>query len=320
MLDIDYNKFSDYFYTNIVQQLKPFEQKRKNLLLTIALIIGVSIGIVIILITNMSSTMKVTDVIDCGSQLLIFLVAIVIMICGFFINRYKKGLKKALYVEIFRSLGLNYSNNDQDLDNAGFSIRDICFKSDIFNRYDNIDADDIISGKYKELPFKIVDNRIWYVTGSGKNRHEVTVFEGLFLATRINKKFNCETLIKTEGFFKAKTIGKKVAIHLEDPVFEKQFEVYSDDQIESRYILTTAFINRLLKYKQKKRCKIEVFFSNNASPVNNVFFFMNTNKDNFEIPVFKKIINKDLFYNILQELREILDIIDDLKLEQNIGM
>ena len=36
-------------------------------------------------------------------------------------------------------------------------------------------------------------------------------------------------------------------IRLEDPEFQKQFEVYCDDQITARYVLTPAFMQRLKK-------------------------------------------------------------------------
>jgi hypothetical protein len=35
-------------------------------------------------------------------------------------------------------------------------------------------------------------------------------------------------------------------VKLEDPVFEKAFEVYSTDQIEARFILTPDFMERLI--------------------------------------------------------------------------
>lgn len=33
-------------------------------------------------------------------------------------------------------------------------------------------------------------------------------------------------------------------VNLEDVEFEKRFNVYGDDQIETRYVLTTAFMDR----------------------------------------------------------------------------
>jgi hypothetical protein len=53
--------------------------------------------------------------------------------------------------------------------------------------------------------------------------------------------------------------SKLKKVSLEDPVFEKAFEVYSNDQVESRYLLHPMFMQRLVDletaFKGKKlRC------------------------------------------------------------------
>jgi hypothetical protein len=44
----------------------------------------------------------------------------------------------------------------------------------------------------------------------------------------------------------AKLGVKEPRVRLEDPVFEKAFEVYGSDQIEARFLLTPDFMERLL--------------------------------------------------------------------------
>ena len=39
-------------------------------------------------------------------------------------------------------------------------------------------------------------------------------------------------------------------VRLEDPVFDKLFNVYSNDQIEARYLLTTTFMERLIEVEK----------------------------------------------------------------------
>jgi hypothetical protein len=36
-------------------------------------------------------------------------------------------------------------------------------------------------------------------------------------------------------------------VHLEYPKFEKVFQVYNDDQVEARYLLSTSFMERLIE-------------------------------------------------------------------------
>lgn len=40
-------------------------------------------------------------------------------------------------------------------------------------------------------------------------------------------------------------------VKLEDPVFEREWEVYATDQIEARYILTPALMERMLEIKRR---------------------------------------------------------------------
>ena len=208
----------------------------------------------------------------------------------------------------------------------------------------------------KTNAMRILDSsKISYETGSGDDKRTVVPFNGIFIGTKINKKLNCETVIKMEknfsnliktgtgmsvsvgagvqisfgagsngmevGKYRTGNINatKKERVQLEDVEFEKVFEVYSEDQIEGRYLLTPSFMNRLLEYKNKKRYGIEFFFSNRLNSQENTFMFIHNNKDNFELSIFKKI-EKDSFYNLIKEIYDALEIIDALKLEQNIGL
>ena len=113
--------------------------------------------------------------------------------------------------------------------------------------------------------------------------------------------------------------GKKV-VKLEDVEFEKHFEVYGTDQIESRYLLTPSFMQRLLDYKLTKQYRIEVVFSKEISSDQNMFFFIHTDKDHFELPKDITLLDQDSFYGLIKEITDILEIVDALKLDQNIGM
>ena len=49
-------------------------------------------------------------------------------------------------------------------------------------------------------------------------------------------------MLKDSGWLNLfKKIGWPERVKLEDVSFERQFEVFSDNQIEARYLLTTAF-------------------------------------------------------------------------------
>lgn len=68
----------------------------------------------------------------------------------------------------------------------------------------------------------------------------------------MNKKFEGKTVVlKDSGWLNLfKKIGRPERVKLEDVSFERQFEVFSDNQIEARYLLTTAFMERMSEVKK----------------------------------------------------------------------
>ena len=88
--------------------------------------------------------------------------------------------------------------------------------------------------------------------GKGRTRTTwVTVFKGQCLVVKFHKQFKGVTKVYRDAgalnfFKKLGQMGKGQRVKLEDPVFEKAFEVYSTDQIEARFILTPDFMERLI--------------------------------------------------------------------------
>ena len=79
-------------------------------------------------------------------------------------------------------------------------------------------------------------------------------------------------------------------------------------------------MNRLLKYKKEhNNCSIDILFSNSISNKENVFICISSQKNYFEMPEQDwQDVNKS--YKIIGEIKEILLIVDALKLDQDIGM
>lgn len=79
-----------------------------------------------------------------------------------------------------------------------------------------------------------------------------TVFQGICVLLTMNKNFKGRTVVvKDKGIFNVfKHISGLQRVKLEDMRFEDLFEVYSSDQIEARYLLTTAFMERMLKLSE----------------------------------------------------------------------
>ena len=68
----------------------------------------------------------------------------------------------------------------------------------------------------------------------------------------MNKKFKGQTIvIKDRGWLNKLTHFKNLQrVGLESPEFEKAYEVYSEDQIEARYLLTAVMLEYMLRAKK----------------------------------------------------------------------
>lgn len=85
--------------------------------------------------------------------------------------------------------------------------------------------------------------------GSGKN--ERTVFHGLTAAVTLPRGLSGTTVVVPDrGMFGnlAERLrgGPCEPVRLEDPAFEKAYEVYGSDQVSARALLTPAFMERFM--------------------------------------------------------------------------
>ncbi len=79
-------------------------------------------------------------------------------------------------------------------------------------------------------------------------------FKGLLIALPHKTPFLSRTIVMHDyGRLNLKTVDGMKRVGLLDAAFEERFEVYSNDQVESRALLTPDFMERLLKMDQHPR-------------------------------------------------------------------
>lgn len=157
--------------------------------------------------------------------------------------------------------------------------------------------DDCINGMYKNLNISIRELSLEKDIKVGRRTKRFPVFHGILIKIPCAKKFKGYTLINGIN----DTIEK---IELEDINFSLNFNVRGTDQIESRYLLTTSFINRMMELKENNivQC-FSLSFENG-----NTYIAVHTIEDSFQQG------------DCEETLCTIFSIIDTLKLDQNIGM
>jgi hypothetical protein len=117
----------------------------------------------------------------------------------------------------------------------------------ILPEFDRVEAEDEIVGTHRGLPLSIVEAHLKRREG----KHTRVVFDGLVIELTLPRALTGTTVVLTdEGMFgNMKQRWRSSAlqtVRLEDPRFEKHYEVYSTDQIEARALLTPAFMERFM--------------------------------------------------------------------------
>lgn len=112
-------------------------------------------------------------------------------------------------------------------------------------------VEDEILGTYRGVPINIVEANL--ETG-GKNSS--VVFNGLLAELSFPGRLSGTTVVAGDGgvFLNAMRdfvqAGGLERVRLEDPRFEGRYQVYSNDQIGSRALLTPAFMERLMEMER----------------------------------------------------------------------
>lgn len=136
----------------------------------------------------------------------------------------------------------------------------------------------------------------------------------------IPKNFSGNTCIYEKAATAKKLIFKSKKgmepVHLEDVRFSGLYNVFSTDQIEARYLLTTAFIERFQNIKTAfKADYIRAEFINNK-----LVLVLGVNKDLFAMGNVSKKTTCKTFVELFEELYSVLALIDTLKLDSKTGL
>lgn len=118
----------------------------------------------------------------------------------------------------------------------------------LFSRPDRYHTEDLISGRIDKTPFCFAEvhaeEKQTTTNSKGQTRTTwVTLFKGFMFVADFNKDFSAQTVIQRNSFLK---LFRGNRVKLENTAFEKHFDVFSDDQVEARYLLTPSMMERMI--------------------------------------------------------------------------
>ncbi|MCX8022975.1 MAG: DUF3137 domain-containing protein [Syntrophorhabdaceae bacterium] len=136
------------------------------------------------------------------------------------------------------------------------------------NNIDLYSGSDLISGKIGETSFTFSQIHALrkeehkYTNHEGKEdtiTYWITLFSGIFYVADFNKHFNSKVLLMPKkgryAFYRWKN-----RITLEDPEFMSFYNVYADDPVEARYILSTSLMRRIMELIRRAQREIYISF------------------------------------------------------------
>ena len=161
---------------------------------------------------------------------------------------------------------------------------------------------------------------MFFVIRSAKINLFNSSIKGLTVTFKFPKNFKGHTFIIEKAVTSAKLhlkdIDKYQTVNLESPEFNEKFKVYSNDQIEARYLLTTAFMQRFEEIKMAFNAKyIRAEFKNGE-----LILLMGVDKDLFKMGSLFEESSYQTFLQIFEEIYSVLYLTTYFKMDENIGL
>ena len=299
------SNFTKIYHSDVAPKLRVFDAERlstRKKAITFS-VISLLLGIFIFLFFNSTP-----------NDIFLFVSGVFIFLGLFIYPLMQKGFEHKLKVRnvpvLMKAFG-NFQWSNQDAIDTSEIVT-----SRLFSSFEYRDSDDNFIGTYNNMPIAISESEMYYYTrGSRGGRQKHITFKGVIITIGVGKNFTGHTIIRVKGLFGARRAYEEVK--LEDPEFQKQFFVDSNDQVEARFLITPAFMERFKRISNAFGAKhAECSFKDGK-----VMIALATGKDLFKLGSLSTPVTDTKPYEVfLNEILSILEMIDHLKVTQKIGL
>ncbi|MBE7706390.1 MAG: DUF3137 domain-containing protein [Cyanobacteria bacterium SIG30] len=309
-------EFINKFYSEIVPILEPLEQKRKryrikNIKTVLKCLasgtISMVLGILLFKYKEASSdpTLATIATILCGSGFALW--------CFLFesifskISKFETEIKNQIMPTICSYIGdIEWKKRSRGYANG---VRE----SQLIRKYDYQYCDEVFTGSYKDIPYVIAEVLF---TEKG-NKGEYPVFRGIIIKIDVNKEFNSHTLIMPTPNWEFRILKGLERTQLDNINFEKKYNVFTNNEVEARYLITPTFMERLNTIKMAFFARrIRCAFHNG-----NLLIALNSRRDVFSIgKLYSTILNIKPYLRMYEEIASIINLIEHLKMYDKSGV
>ena len=240
--------------------------------------------------------------------LLCFIFLLLFRATYLYLLSYKKDAKKIIYPKLFSFIG---KFRILDTKTEEKRIKSYVKSLNLFPLFNSFTCDDVLEGTYKGIPVSLSEIHLKRVSHSGKCSSSAKIFKGVLLTFKSFKKIETITVIRQNAIINLFDTSSSNHIELESQEFEDLYDVLADDQIEARYLITPAFMERMVDYY----CDNEAGNISLSFEQGNVNIAIHSDKNWFEVPLSRPATEMMIYKKILIEIISILTIIDTLKLD-----
>ena len=231
------------------------------------------------------------------------------------LSKLRKRIKEELNTAIAEACDLTYSVRPYSP--ARFST----FRQyDLLPVYNRKHFEDHFAGEINGCDFELYEAHLEQRRRSKNRTYYVTVFRGVLMRITFPRKVEGVTVItRDKGWLNSleklsRSFGstKLERIGLVDPRFENAFEVYGNDQVLARYMLTPSFMERLLELeKALKGKRVRAMFDQDSGQGELLIAAETGNL--FEVgSMFKPLANQGRIKSIVDELMLVTGLVEML--------
>jgi hypothetical protein len=307
-----YTEMRNAFYTNYQQNIVPavriFEKERKNKLL-LAIILPPLLIAIAILLASLCEKFELNEFIEMPVAILCYVLFILSLCISLIIKKNFEIKVKNSIMPIVCSCfeDLKWSVPDSDKCNKIFS------ESGIIPRFSSSFYDEGFVGSHKGKNMEIVESEFW--VGSGKRRS--TVFNGVVIMLDMNKEFRSHTVITPASLFKNSPVHNLKRTVLDIAEAEKNFDVFTNNEAETRCLITPIFMQKLMVLKTAFKARgVRCAFYGNT-----ILIALHTSKDLFSLcSLIRPIDDGKQYFKMYEEISSIVEFIDYFTLDQEIDL
>jgi hypothetical protein len=303
--------FTEFYNDNIFPKALEIEQHRIKILRLFRqrCLISILLCLVIITLFNFFAPSSLNSN---GNSYSFWMTVAVLVGLGIWslvpIIKYETSIKEQIYPIIFKFFGDFEYHAESDMSLPYIASFDILPPSNYTYLTDSV------KGSYKDINLHLCE-------ASFSVQPNTTTFTGLVILFSMNKNFNGKTMVRSKSNLSSMDLLTRTYItvyqkltksQLEDPVFNEKFDVYTTDQVEARYLLTTSFMQRLIDLSNAyASALVECCFFEKS-----LLVIIPTNQNYFSdtSSAFVPVTFEDDINNIIQQMTNIFGIIDLLKL------